>query len=143
MSDAKMIKTIYLKAPRELVWAYLTEPDKLARWFHESDIVLASKGDKYRLLKDNPSDGGDAICWGTVREADKPNRLVYSFTHDHLQGVETNVEWVLVESFGGTQLTMTHTGLDVSDEMAFGMLSAHDKGWDEHFARLRTVASTG
>lgn len=139
-TEAKMIKTIYIKAPRNLVWSYLTEPDKLARWFHESDTVLTA-GSEYQLLRENQSDKGQKMCWGKVLEADAPNRLVYTFTHTML-GHETTVEWALADVHGGTQVTMTHTGLDGNAEMAFGMLSAHDEGWDEHFVRLRKVAST-
>jgi uncharacterized protein YndB with AHSA1/START domain len=47
-----MVKTIYLKAPRERVWAYLTDADKLARWFHEADTAL-EVGQDYALMSDN------------------------------------------------------------------------------------------
>ena len=33
MTDS-ITKTVFLKAPRDTVWAFLTEKDKLARWFH-------------------------------------------------------------------------------------------------------------
>lgn len=140
MTDAKMVKTIYIKAPRELVWSYLTEPDKLGRWFHESTAVLKA-GEDYKLLRENPADAREPMCWGKVLIADEPTRLVYTFTHPFMQGVETQVEWNLEERSGGTQLTMTHTGLDANSETALTMLMEHDKGWDRHFMRLREVAN--
>ena len=138
MTDAVLTKTIYLKAKRETVWAYLTEADKLARWFHESDHDLDTPDTDYALLMESGNKG----CWGKVLEVDPPNRLVYTFTHDWLKGYETRVEWNLEELDGGTQLQMTHTGLDKSEADPFAMLSDHDKGWDEHFQRLRMVAGT-
>jgi len=33
MTDAVLTKTIYIKSTREKIWAYLTEGEKLARWF--------------------------------------------------------------------------------------------------------------
>lgn len=138
MTDGTIVKTIYLKAPRARVWAYLTEADKLARWFHEADKTLEA-GQDYALMSENTP--GEKTLWGKVVESDAPSRLVYTFTHDHLAGVETLVTWELVETDGGTQLTMTHSGFEKAGDNAFAMLAAHDKGWDEHFARLRMVAS--
>jgi len=142
MSETKIVKTIYLQATPETVWPYLTQPDRLARWFHESDAALDAAGVKYNLLRDNPSDKGMEIVSGEVLEADKPNRLVHTFTHEWLKGVVTKVEWDLVGMYGGTQLTMTHSGIDKMTAGAFGELSGHDKGWDEGFIRLRRVCAT-
>lgn len=142
MTEAKMIKTLYLKAAPETVWAYLTQSDKLARWFHETDINLDIVDAEYKFLRENPSDQGDRLCWGKVLEADKPNRLVYTFTHQWLKETITTVCWELEAMYGGTQLTMTHTGFDAVPDGPFDELSGHDKGWDSHFARLRTVAAT-
>ena len=138
MADAVLTKTIYIKSNRRTVWKYLTEANKLARWFHEANCDLTTVDGDYELLMES----GDKGCWGRVLEVDPPNRLVYTFTHDYLQGYETRVEWVLRDLDGGTQLTLTHTGLDKSKADPFAMLSDHDKGWDEHLQRLRMVAGT-
>ncbi|NNC38341.1 MAG: SRPBCC domain-containing protein [Hyphomonadaceae bacterium] len=138
MTDAVLVKTIYIKSSREKVWAYLTEGKKLARWFHEADCDLVTPGKDYALLMESGSKG----CWGKILEVEPPNRLVYTFTHDWLKGYETQVEWILRDVDGGTQLTMNHTGLDRSKADPFAMLSDHDKGWDEHLQRLRMVAGT-
>lgn len=142
MQAARIVKTIYLKATPETVWSYLTEPDRLARWFHESDTALDTVGKEYKFLRDNPSDKGPVICWGEVLEVDKHNRLVHTFTHEWLKGAITKVEWALMAVEGGTQLTMTHFGLDAMADGLFDELSGHDKGWDEGFIRLRQVAAT-
>lgn len=42
-------KQIYLKASKADVWAYLTDPDKLAIWFHKPAKPLAA-GDDYEIL---------------------------------------------------------------------------------------------
>ena len=138
MTDAVLTKTIYIKSNQETVWKYLTEADKLARWFHEADSDLTTPDKNYELLMENGNKG----CWGRVLEVEPPNRLVYTFTHDHLKGYETRVEWILRDLDGGTQLTLIHTGLDKSEADPFAMLSDHDKGWDEHLQRLRAVAGT-
>jgi len=41
MTDTVLQKSIFLKASPEQVWAYLTDPDKLAIWFHKPNAPLA------------------------------------------------------------------------------------------------------
>lgn len=141
MTEFKLVKTIYIKAKPERVWGYLTEPEKLATWFHRSDVPLEA-GKAYALLRENPDKPDPKLCWGTVLEADQPRRLVYTFTHNDLQGADTKVIWELTEvEGGGTQVTMTHTGFAEAPVDSLSMTAAHDQGWDNHFNRLRIVAS--
>jgi len=41
-------KTIYLKATKAQVWAYLTDPEKLAIWFHKPTAPL-TEGKDYAM----------------------------------------------------------------------------------------------
>lgn len=131
-----IVKTIFIDAPRETVWTYLIDKDKLALWFHKGGMNLEA-GNSYHLL----NDAGEPMLGGDVLEMDAPNRLVYTFTHEWLGDAVTTVTWELSEAYGGTKLLMTHAGFDAADD-PLGMLSNHDKGWDEHFGRLRNVAAT-
>ena len=141
MTELAMIKTIFIKAKPEQVWGFLTEADKLARWFHEANGDMA-EGQDYHLKYENPERAGDKLIWGRVLEMDKPNRLVYTFTHQWLKEVETTVSWELTALNGGTQVKVTHAGFEkLAAEEQYEMLSSHDKGWDQHFDRLRTVAN--
>ncbi|MGI9506365.1 MAG: SRPBCC family protein [Geminicoccaceae bacterium] len=139
MTDS-ITKTVFLKAPKATVWAFLTEKDKLARWFHPAEDDLAD-GQDYALLGDSAEGGTVRQCWGTVQHWEPPTRLVYSFTVKPLNGAMTTVTWTLDEMDGGTRLTLLHEGVGVAGDAAFGLLTALDKGWDEHFGRLRGVAS--
>jgi len=139
MTDS-ITKTVFLKAPKATVWAFLTEKDKLARWFHPAEDDLAD-GQDYALLGDSAEGGTVRQCWGTVQQWEPPTRLVYSFTVKPLNGAMTTVTWTLDEIDGGTRLTLLHEGVGVAGDAAFGLLTALDKGWDEHFGRLRGVAS--
>ena len=49
MTDTNLRKTIYLKAPRALVWDYLTQPEHLAKWFHAPKSPLA-QGEKLEMF---------------------------------------------------------------------------------------------
>lgn len=136
----KLVKTVFLKAPRAHVWRFLTEKDKLALWFHAAATDVTPGGD-YTLLTNSYGKDGDKLVWGKVLEMAPPAKLVHTFTHNMLKGVETICAWELAEFDGGTMLTLTHTGWEKVGEGAFIMAANHDTGWDEHFVRLRRVTN--
>ena len=137
MTDMAITKTAFFSAPRETVWSFLTEKDKLAEWFHRADADLV-EGRDYALVAKG-EDGVDVKqCWGKVLRMDRPSTLIYSFTIKPLAGRMTTVTWTLEDALGGTRLTLRHEGIDeAADEAALGLLMALDKGWDQHLARLR------
>ncbi|WP_269582413.1 SRPBCC family protein [Roseibium sp. Sym1] len=140
MTATTITKTVFLKAPRDVVWAFLTEKDKLARWFHPAANDL-KEGRAYTLLDQN--DGMSRICWGEVLEMRPHDSLVYTFTIKPLNGAMTTVRWTLEDAAGGTRLTLSHEGIEqAAGEAALMMLSALDAGWEAHFGRLREVAPT-
>lgn len=139
MTNNPLSKSIYLDTSRETVWAFLTESDKLAQWFHATEADLAV-GEDYALLEKQDDGSNKKVCWGTVLEAEKPSRLVYTFTFGPLAGAMTTVTWTLEEAFGGTKLSLLHEGIDeAAGEAVKGMLFALDAGWDKHLAKLRTA----
>ncbi len=141
MSDAMITKTIFLNADADTVWAYLTDKDKLAEWFHPAESDL-SPGSGYALM--GKADDGSAVtmCWGTVMEWRRPEKLVYTFTVEPLGGTMTTVTWLLEEAYGGTRLTLQHEGIgEVAGDAALPLLMALDAGWDAHLGRLRDAAN--
>lgn len=129
-----LTKTIFLKAAKSEVWAYLTEPDKLAEWFHKPGKTLA-QGDNFETFH---PDSGEKLLWGTVTKADPYNALEYTFIIPHMPDTISTVTWTLEDAVGGTRLTLVHEGLPGTEEM-FYLTLALDSGWDGHFARLRTA----
>lgn len=140
MTEIKIVKTVFLKAPPQHVWKFLTEPDKLAVWFHQGEGELEIGGD-WALLTNSLGKEGERMCWGTVLEIDPPTKLVHTFTHPFLKDVETTCTWTLAAAGDGTVLTLVHEGWDNVEDDPFAMAANHDTGWDEHFARLRRVTS--
>lgn len=138
MSTTTITKTIFLEAPRAVVWTFLTEKEKLARWFHPAEHDL-KEGADYTLLDHH----GDMsrICWGKVLEMRPYDSLVYTFTVKPLKGAMTTVRWTLEDAAGGTRLTLSHEGIEqAAGEAAFMMLSALEAGWDVHFGKFRDAA---
>ncbi|MEM9530874.1 MAG: SRPBCC domain-containing protein [Pseudomonadota bacterium] len=139
MSEFTIVKTIFIKAPAEHVWKFLTQKDKLALWFHEGEQSIESTG-LYAVVTNSLGKEGDRLCWGEVTEYTPTTRLVHTFTHNSLKGTETTCVWELTNVDGGTILRLTHSGFEQAED-GFNQAANHDVGWDEHFVRLRKVAS--
>lgn len=137
MSKLTIEKTLFLKAPPEHVWKFLTESEKLALWFHKAEENLKADS-SYALLTNSLGKEGERLCWGNVIEFDPPNKLVHTFTHEYLNGKETMCTWVLTGVDGGTILHLKHSGFEIANE-PFNEAADHDVGWDEHFIRLRRI----
>ncbi|MGV6801229.1 MAG: SRPBCC family protein [bacterium] len=144
MTEMRLTKTIFLKAPPEYVWRYLTEAKLLAVWFHEGEKDVTDGGEWNMLFNSADSDGKRGI-WGQVKEfipptKKTPGRLVHGFSHDWLGDTVTICEWILEPIAGGTRLTLQHYGFEQS-QGGFDLTVEHDKGWDQHFMRLRMVVA--
>lgn len=136
MSTTTIHKSIFLNAPRETVWAYLTDKDKLGEWFHPADANL-TEGKPYALFGD-AADSSSKMCWGEVLSAKKPSFLSYTLTIKPLGGAMTTVNWTLEDAAGGTRVTLSHEGIgEAAGDAALGLLMALEEGWDKHFSKLR------
>lgn len=135
MTEASFIKTVYLDAPPERVWEFLTDREKLGAWFFTATADLAEAAD-YTLM--GKTEAGEPVrrCWGKVKRMDKPKEMVWDFTIDPLNGVMTTVSWTLEPIGAGTRLTLRHDGIPADGE-AFKLVLGLDSGWDRHFGALR------
>lgn len=141
MSTTTINKSIFLSASKETVWEYLTDKDKLGQWFHPAAENL-TEGKPFALLKD-AADADSKICWGEVLSAKKPNSLSYTFTIGGPMGDGmSTVTWTLEDALGGTKVTLVHEGIaEAAGDAAMGLIMALDKGWEEHFSKLRGLAN--
>ena len=134
MTETVLEKSIYLKATPAQVWAYLTDPEKLAIWFHKPESALVEG--EYEMFG---AERGDRLMWGEVLVAKPFTQLEYTFTIAPMGGKSSTVKWRLSEVPGGTNLSLRHEGLPQGAE-AFDLTLALDKGWDDHLARMRGSA---
>lgn len=131
MTANTLEKSIFLKAEPEKVWAYLTDPDCLAEWFHRPDHALDNAGQHFKMC----SDGGTAII-GEVLKAEAPTDLEYRFHVPPMGEQISTVKWRIDPVAGGCKLSLLHEGLPES-ATAFRLILALDKGWDAHFTAMR------
>ena len=139
MSTLKIQKSIFINAPRETVWLYLTDKDKLGTWFHPARNSLKADED-YALLQKQEGGEESPIIWGRVVEMVENEKLVTTFLIAQFGGRETTVHWHLETVSCGTRLTLIHDGIEeAAGEAAAALLLALDAGWDEHLLSLRKL----
>ena len=139
--NTTIIKSMFFSLPREIVWSYLTDKDKLGTWYHPAEADLEA-GKNYSLYKVDENNERVTLVTGRVIEMKPPSKLVTTFVIDPFQGNETTVTWELHKAAGGTRLSLSHEGIaEATGEAALHLLTALDNGWDKHLADLRTEAS--
>ena len=123
-------RTMTFGAEREDVWAAITEPEQISKWFGtEAELDLRPGG-------------GGAFRWNeievrvTIEEVSPPSRFSYRWEPSRTPsaGPTTLVEFELEEIPGGTRLLLVESG--------FARLPAESRqenelGWDEELGHLR------
>ena len=132
-----IVKRLRIEAPVSTVWQHLTDPDKQAGWFHPSDFEPVA-GHSFQFTG-APSGRWDGTIQCRVVELAAPNRLVFTFDHNIIDG-ETLVTIELKEDGGATELTLTHTGFENTTGDRQAHRDDHDEGWGKHLAQLKPLA---
>lgn len=113
----------FLRHEQSVVWAMLTEPNRVAEWLAPGEIELR-KGGAARL---NFTDSGIVID-STVSEFEPPNLLEYSWSSPGEPA--RPVRWETAPVAGGTSLTLT---LQLPEDEDIARSCA---GWDAHLMML-------
>jgi uncharacterized protein YndB with AHSA1/START domain len=127
-------QTVRIAASPETLWAFWTDPTRLAEWWGTEAEVVAEPGGLFRVVMDS-----GPIMRGTFTELDPPHRLVFTFGWEQnapgepLAPGSTRVEVTLTPDDGETVLVLRHS------EMPTTHAADHEKGW-QHFVNERLVA---
>ena len=113
----------FLEHDQSMVWAMLTEPDRIVEWLAPGEIELRKGG----AAKLNFTDSGIVID-STVSEFEPPSLLEYSWSSP---GEPTRpVRWETAPVAGGTSLTLT---LQLPEDEDIARSCA---GWEAHLMML-------
>lgn len=116
-------KDLYLAAPVDRVWEFLTRPEKVGTWLMDSDME-AEEGSRFSFTAP-PAGQWDGKIYCEVRDVIEHERLTYTWSANDI-GVETLVTFELQAKQGGTHLTLTHSQMEGA--MA-GAAGRHAAGW--------------
>jgi len=132
-------QTFYYAVPPSTVFAALTEPAQLARWFVKRAAIAPRKGSAFRLTWH----GGYSMA-GKVQGATRPRRLVLAWNDRFDDGkvFRTEVRFDLRKKGKGTLLTVTHRGFKGGKRWTalYGGIAA---GWAHYLTNLRSVLEHG
>jgi uncharacterized protein YndB with AHSA1/START domain len=127
-------------APPARVFDALVKPDILAKWFAPSDEFEvyvdrfdASVGGSYRIEMRH-SGGETHIAVGTIKELQKPRRLVYTWKWEGGEMPDTLVTWELAEKGAGTDLVLLHERFPNEEATEH-----HTQGWTAMMPRLSAI----
>ena len=143
-----------IQAPLEAVWAALTDPEELTRWFPLEAGVVPGEGGKIRL-----SWGTEMVNEGRIRAWEPPRRLVTGWGAERQDGpggdaqpapgsweetfrgdpegaAALAVEYTIEAQAGTTVLRMVHSGFR-ADARWDDEYESHRRGWSFELRSLR------
>jgi len=142
----EIVRTIDIRAPREVVFRYFTDSERFARWWGQGSTVDPRPGGAVRIV--NP---GGVVAAGTFRELVPPERVVFTYGYEggaHGIAPGTTTVTVTLDAIPeGTRVTLRHAGLPTEEAIL-----EHTQGWryqlslfsktvaSEHFAGAAAVA---
>ncbi len=134
--DLEIVVTQHVSAPREAVFEFLVDPDKMLRWLGVAVDIDPTEGGRFWF----DANGTDSAA-GRYLEVDKPNRVVFTFGWESSEALPAGSSTVTINladaADGTTDVELRHGGLprDLSGD--------HSDGWTYFIGRLAVVAAGG
>jgi len=134
-SDTEIRMTRVLDAPRRLVWAAMTQPEHLKRWWGRGnplDLTLDFRpGGSYRYVEH--ADGTEYAFRGEIREIVPEERIVQTFEFEGMPGHISVETLTLEETDGKTTVTINSTFANQEDRdgmLQSGMETGANQSYD-------------
>jgi uncharacterized protein YndB with AHSA1/START domain len=132
-------KTYYYEAPPERVFASLTVPKELTKWFLASATLTPRKGGSFRFKWLE----GDYVMNGKVLDFDRPRGVRYAWIDRFGSKVfKTEVTFALTPKGKGTMLRVTHRGFK-SGKKWVALYGGIQSGWTYYLLNLKSVLEHG
>ena len=132
-------RTVEIPLPIERVWAAITTPEEVARWFSDHATFTLEVGSRMDLKWD---DYGEGSC--TIETIDAPSHFAFRW---RAQGVSedepmtinnsTLVSFLLTTTDAGTQVKVVESGLtNLPVDMATATQKDNTGGWEHEMGDL-------
>jgi uncharacterized protein YndB with AHSA1/START domain len=140
--------TRLIDAPRALVWAAWTEPERMAQWWGPHQFTnpvckIDARPGGQLLIHMKAPDGTVYPMTGTFTEVEKPSRLVFNAFAEALDGtkyLESVTEVTFEEQGTRTRLTVKANAKGFHP-LAPQMLAGMDAGWSQSLEKLETLVA--
>jgi len=128
MNEVRMKRTI--QAGQQAVWDAWTQPQHMKNWScpdpsGETEVEVDLRvGGAYRIVMS--VEGEQHIAYGTYREVDAPNRLVYTWDWENPENAmgETIVTVDFEVNGDATDVVVVHSGFPAPEAK-----ESHEQGW--------------
>ncbi|MER5261483.1 SRPBCC family protein [Actinosynnema sp. NPDC002837] len=143
MSSDRIEREVFISAPVERVWAALTEPEHVGRWFGSGAPARIELRPGGTMHLDHGENGQFPT---TVKTVDPPRRFAYLWASAHPGEVATEdnatlVEFDLAPQGDGSLVRLVESGFDTldipEDKRAGASRESHAAGWGEALEGLR------
>jgi uncharacterized protein YndB with AHSA1/START domain len=138
MVPQRIEREIVIDAPVEVVWAVVTEPEHISKWFSDSVELDLRPGGPAVLHWD-----GRRTVQGRVERVEPPHYLSFRWVvRDEPQLTDDNatlVEFSLRAEGGATRLTVVESGfrdLAGPEDEKQGHFDGHTSGWEKELGEL-------
>lgn len=131
MNDTIVVEHLIAASP-SVVYSYLTESERWARWQGTGATIQAHRGGIFALTMPNGS-----RARGQFIDLDPDRKIVFTWgwiDHPGVPPGSTTVEIELIAEGLATRVRLTHRGLPPEE------VSIHTLGWDYYLPRLVAVA---
>ena len=132
--DHSLERTVVIRARRETVFRYFTDPQRFAAWWGAGSTVDPRPGGAVKIRYPNAVEAA-----GEVVEVHPPERFVFTYGYvNPSQGLPpggSRVTITLTETSGGTRLQLLHELPDAK------LRDEHRKGWPYQLAVFSTVVA--
>ncbi|WP_374855914.1 SRPBCC family protein [Herbiconiux wuyangfengii] len=145
-SEFTVRRTIRIAAPIEKVWAAVTEPEHISRWFGQTALTGAGAGARGTITWPDR----DAIPV-RIEVIDEPRLVSYRWCNPCLgepvpseidEAHSTVFTFTLEPAPDGTQLTVVETGFETTSDPSAD-LESHRGGWDGELDKLVALLESG
>lgn len=123
----------HVAAPPPVVYSYLTDSEKWARWQGEEATIEATTGGIFRIAMPNGS-----TARGEFVELVPNRRVVFTWgwiDHPGVPPGSSTVTIDIADDGDGSLITLTHSDLPPEE------IDLHRRGWDHYLPRLAGIAA--
>ena len=116
------------EAPILRVWDALTDKAQMKQWYFDVSDFKPEPGFKFEFSGGDENVKYRHLC--EVIEADKPNKLSYTWQYENVAGVSLVTIELFAEAENRTRVKLTHSGLDFKTDDKNFQPSSFNAGWN-------------